>query len=583
MRGKKLRAGMQIRHIALELLMAAAFVALCSCRRSAKQDLSLRFLVNGEQEIRVLEHSEKKMAYVFLPSYADLDRTIVFLPDGATASIGGVSLVSGMDCSGFSTDTEYTFTANGSPEITLVFLQSANVAALFVDTAREDDFIQVNADKEYRADITASLYTADGEADYVSGEGDRISGRGNTTWYLAKKPYNLRLSKKADLLGMGKGKKWALLANGYDETNLRNRLVLDFAAELGSYHGFAPECAYTDLYVNGEYQGLYLICKSTDSTTDQFLDEDSEDAYEIELTLTSKMDPADPRIRLNDSMSAEIKVPEKYSSGQKDELADLLDLFQAWISSDAQEPEGIRPDYDSLARKILVETIFENYDGATASQFFWGDLKDMTIHAGPCWDYDLAIGNYFVPWQSPRGMVAFKDWNLGKDISWYHGLWEKTAVRTLAEEIYRDECRDRLAGYVEHGIQEEADRIAAASELDRIRWPTLHTKYDSYALAVADLLSYFRERVSFLNSLWIEKEEYHLVTMKLLTGRIFNCYVPAGEPFRELPHPSELLQTNENGQLAEVWYREDTDELFDADTPVTEDLVIYASRPKKTE
>ncbi|MBO6054659.1 MAG: CotH kinase family protein [Oscillospiraceae bacterium] len=566
--------------ITVLLLLALAVCLLSSCRGSKKQNEYLRFLVNGEQEIRILEYEEKHIAYVFLPSYAELDKTILQVPDGANASIGGIPLVSGMDCGVFETDREYPFTAFGSPEISLIFLKSANVATLYFKTEQKNDFIQVNADKEYTANISVQLYTADGTQDYLSTEGDKFSGRGNSTWFLAKKPYNLKLSKAADLLGMGEAKKWSLLANGYDESNLRNKLVLDFAARLGRYQGFAPDCAFADLYVNGEYNGLYLICKSTSDTTDQFLDAKSEDSYEVELTVTSKMDPSEPRVRINKTMSAEIKVPEKSPIDERDELADLMDLVQAWITSDEQEPAGFVPDYDSLARKILIETIFENYDGATASQYFWGDLSEKSFHAGPCWDYDLAMGNYFVPWTSPRAMIAFKDWNLGEDISWYHGLWNKTAVRTLAEEIYRDECRDMLTEFLDRVIPEEYERIAAASELDWLRWPSLNTEFSSPSEAVEALTAFMRDRVAFLNSLWIEKEDYCLVTMRLLTQRIFNCYVPAGEPFLDLPDPSELVQSNEDGQGATEWRREDTGELFDATVPVTEDLVIYAARPK---
>ena len=54
---------------------------------------------------------------------------------------------------------------------------------------------------------------------------DYIRGRGNSTWQADKKPYKLKLDKSQDLLGMGKNKHWALLANRFDQSLLRNRLV----------------------------------------------------------------------------------------------------------------------------------------------------------------------------------------------------------------------------------------------------------------------------------------------------------------------------------------------------------------------
>lgn len=43
-------------------------------------------------------------------------------------------------------------------------------------------------------------------------EMEYIRGRGNSTWICDKKPYKIKLSKKADLFGMGKNKHWVLLA-----------------------------------------------------------------------------------------------------------------------------------------------------------------------------------------------------------------------------------------------------------------------------------------------------------------------------------------------------------------------------------
>ena len=35
-----------------------------------------------------------------------------------------------------------------------------------------------------------------------------IKGRGNSTWVEPKKPYNIKLDKKAEILGMKKSKHW---------------------------------------------------------------------------------------------------------------------------------------------------------------------------------------------------------------------------------------------------------------------------------------------------------------------------------------------------------------------------------------
>ena len=51
----------------------------------------------------------------------------------------------------------------------------------------------------------------------------RIRGNGSATF--VKKSYQIKLSKKANLYGMGKAKTWLLISNYKDWTNLRNKLV----------------------------------------------------------------------------------------------------------------------------------------------------------------------------------------------------------------------------------------------------------------------------------------------------------------------------------------------------------------------
>ena len=62
-----------------------------------------------------------------------------------------------------------------------------------------------------------------------------IKGRGNYTWTgFDKKPYRLKLDKKANLLGMSKSKHWGLLAHADDEMSwLRNTMGFSMSRRLG--------------------------------------------------------------------------------------------------------------------------------------------------------------------------------------------------------------------------------------------------------------------------------------------------------------------------------------------------------------
>lgn len=87
-----------------------------------------------------------------------------------------------------------------------------------------------------------------------------IKGRGNTSWSMPKKSYKIEFSKKQFMLGMPKDKDWALIANYSDKTLLKNYLMYRLSAKLGAF--YAPRCEFVELYLNGEYLGVYLLTET---------------------------------------------------------------------------------------------------------------------------------------------------------------------------------------------------------------------------------------------------------------------------------------------------------------------------------
>ena len=130
------------------------------------------------------------------------------------------------------------------------------MATVYIDTESGNmDYIHEN--KENKESGKISIYTSVEGIDY-SGDLTSIKGRGNNTWdEFEKKPYNIELQNESNLLGMGKASQWVLLANADDHSNLRNKLVYDFSDEIGLE--FSPDSRWVDLYLNGEYAGLYLL------------------------------------------------------------------------------------------------------------------------------------------------------------------------------------------------------------------------------------------------------------------------------------------------------------------------------------
>ena len=88
-----------------------------------------------------------------------------------------------------------------------------------------------------------------------------IRGGGNTSWTdVPKKSYKIEFEKKQSVLGMPKDKDWALIANYYDKSLMRNFISYRLSAALGAY--YAPRCEFAELYLNGKYLGVYLLTET---------------------------------------------------------------------------------------------------------------------------------------------------------------------------------------------------------------------------------------------------------------------------------------------------------------------------------
>ena len=86
--------------------------------------------------------------------------------------------------------------------------------------------------------------------------------RGNATLYADKKSYKLKFEVKQNILnvGVGSAKTWSLISNCYDGSLLRDLTVYRIADSLDGLL-YSPNCLSVELFVNNEYQGVYLLCE----------------------------------------------------------------------------------------------------------------------------------------------------------------------------------------------------------------------------------------------------------------------------------------------------------------------------------
>lgn len=560
----------------LTVLLTAVFLFAATQEEAVEpEDVSLLFSVRTGQNaeiIRCWENMEGEYV-VFLPSYADQDQVFI-IPGNARISIGDVLVTSGTSCRGFAMDKAYPFayTADGRTlESTITFVKSENIPSLYIDVS-SGNMEYIHMDKNHEESGTLRLYDPEGNSCYT-GTVAALKGRGNTSWSAEKKPYNLTLSQDADLLGMGAAQRWVLLAEGFNPLNIRNKIVYDFAQEAGLL--YSPDSEWVELYLNGEYAGLYLLTERNE-VHEERVDIAQKGSFLISMENQLNMDNQKiPYVALDSTQVLRIR----YASMSDQEIAAIwTSLENALKSEDGVDSETGKHwmdliDLDSWVRKYLIEEVFANPDGGAVSQYFYLDGADpeKKIHAGPVWDYDYALGgeDFWLRNYDAFFVMAREYTNDGMYLPWFYELYQKEEFYHRLTEIYETEFLPQLEMLMNTYNDRYCTRITDAAETDGVRWGYSE---EEILADISFIGNFLENRILFLSDLWIKGTQYYTVWVD--TGRYLSGHfaVKNGDVLPALPTAEDL------GGLG--WYRVDSDVPVDVSQPVVEDMQIYMKIPE---
>lgn len=566
----------------LILLMTAVFLLLAAgigCMEPAPEPemkvnmpLSVTVLLDGQQEQIQCWMDGGGDYVVFLPSGAEGSDVVISPAEHMQVVLDQNPLEESLDCSGIQLDTPYMLscTAEGiTTEHTLTFLQSAQLPSLHLDVQSGSMEI-IHETKGNQESGKMRLYTEMGELAW-SGSMESLKGRGNSSWFKDKKPYALTLATEADLLGMGQAKEWILLANAMDPSHLRNKAVYDLAARAGM--AYAPECQWVDLYLNGDYAGIYLLCERNEIHP-QRLDLPETGSFLVSRESAWRLISQNyPRVLLDSGAALRV-----HNSGLTEE-----DIYRLWQPAENAilAEDGIDPvtgkswqeliDQDSWAMDYLMGEIFGNVDAGTISTYFYRNGDDPTgkIYAGPVWDYDLSMGSSGT-WQTQTVQAFFGDkahiWSQ-EDTTWYYGLNRKPEFQNRVRELYEEVCRPMVQQLLDSGLEAYTAQITQSAALDQRRWGTVSAQEET-----ENIRRYLTERLSFLDSVWLENTQYYKVLVLLDENSSSICHgVLPGERIPSLPSYAE------NWDIL-GWYDASTEQPFDPAQPIYRDTVVYLKR-----
>lgn len=234
----------------------------------------------------------------------------------------------------------------------------------------------------------------------------KIKLRGNSTLWVDKKAYKIKFDEKQDLLNMGSDKEWALLANYFDPTHLRNYYAYNLAIALGLE--YSCECRFVEVYINGVYNGIYLLSETVKTSKERVNIEEDTDSLEVPFLLEldmkliydnpNYMETIDDEMflidnsRYNKVYSFGTKYPDSFKDLNPNQYKYIKDYMNEVFNSVRNGTYNDYIDIESCINYYLIQELFMNIDLDYSSVYMYKPIGDK-LKFGPIWDFDLSSGN----------------------------------------------------------------------------------------------------------------------------------------------------------------------------------------------
>lgn len=356
----------------------------------------------------------------------------------------------------------------------------------------------------------------------------KIRGRGNSTWGQPKNPYKIQFANDAtygelpDILGMKKNRNWALLADWFDRSLMRNKLAYALGNSMVFSDGlkWTPTGLHVEVYLNGDYIGVYLLNEDVRldanrlnikkmSSSASVNDVDGGYIFEADWPLDCYNAGA---INLQ-FISARgthvcIDTPDE-SAITANQLAYARNLLSAVEGDLISHSKSARINPVSWADFYLLSEFFKNNDAPfNSSVKMWKDTDaaaspaDRLLNLGPLWDFDISAGNFndHDNWASAGCWVSKGN----RDINWFVPLFNDPEFVALVVARWKHK-RPELERFIRTSIDTYARRLRQAQARNFQRWPILgiplssHYAWQTWEEEVTFLRAFLTERLAWMD------------------------------------------------------------------------------------
>ncbi|WP_110182482.1 CotH kinase family protein [Nocardioides solisilvae] len=322
-----------------------------------------------------------------------------------------------------------------------------------------------------------------------------IKGRGNSTWKWPKKPYKVKFSEPAGLLGMPAHDEWVLLANYADRSALRNHLAFQLGRR--TRLPWTPDTRFVDVVLNGEPAGLYLLTEQVEQGVGRV--ELPEGGYLLEVDQRFRAS-GDPGFRTRRRTPISFKDPDELERKQRRQVKKAMNEFEDVLYGPefADPVRGYAPRVDvvSFVDWYVLAELFHNQDSNFYSSVNVTWTPGGLVAMGPPWDYDQSAGTRW------EGAIPPQGWHTRLGRHWIARMMEDPAFSRQVKERFL-ELRPLVDEMVAQ-VPAAARVVQPAAEADWARWHTtgaarpgaVHA--DSFAGEVEFLRRWLAERIEWV-------------------------------------------------------------------------------------
>lgn len=451
-------------------------------------------------EEECLWEAEIPYLYDFSGLIASFETTV----EGAKVYVGDVEQVSGETANDFNNILTYVVeNPDGSKGWTKVKVRNTGLPVV---TVTGNDGQAPYAKATDFDDIEGTFTVNIDGVDYSAG----VRLRGNSTQEFPKKPYAIKLDKKASVLGMPEHKRWVLLANWLDRTMIRNDVAMYLAQQTGSW---APRGIPVEVVLNGVHVGNYwlgeqikidenrvdiadygwedLLGKVAEPTDQDIADnigfllecDQEADESEIYFRLTSSTAPVPFYVYIKDPSDAADVGNGNNTTPAYTYMQDYFTTVGTALKNSDWTTVQSMLDYKSWAEHWMFTEITENQESKHPKSFYMHKDAGGKLCAGPAWDYDWGtfiamsnISNSVFEQSSTAGKIQNN--YTAKYTMWYTYLFNDPEFVKVVKERWTA-LSPKFATGVYH-LDNQAMFVKASDIYNHAMWPCTGSGYSFY-------------------------------------------------------------------------------------------------------